>query len=165
MHPGKVMIDQELGGDKLPPIEENNILGLSSKLQKIVAQVALVRLDLSIISSVREHFPSKHLQFCSFQMTQMFAKKEDRHRSRPLEDPNPNFHATKRSTIVLGRTQCIFLFFLCLLAILLDGGLRPIFFILFCLLFGTFILYYSAFWCKLSLKIYIYLGPNFMVNE
>lgn len=34
MHPGKVMIDQELGGDKLPPIEENNILGLSSKLQK-----------------------------------------------------------------------------------------------------------------------------------
>lgn len=68
-------------------------------------QYTMLYLNLGTISSVENFLPSKHLMFLSFQMVQMVAMKEDRHKILPLEDPIASFQVSNNSPIFLGKTQ------------------------------------------------------------
>eukprot|EP00268_Persea_americana_P021365 TRINITY_DN2130_c0_g2_i1.p2 TRINITY_DN2130_c0_g2~~TRINITY_DN2130_c0_g2_i1.p2 ORF type:complete len:100 (-),score=11.25 TRINITY_DN2130_c0_g2_i1:440-739(-) len=64
--------------------------------RRIDTQEAAISPDLEITTAGVEDFPWKHLEFLSFQIAHMVVKKEARHSSLFLREPNTNFHALKR---------------------------------------------------------------------
>eukprot|EP00268_Persea_americana_P040393 TRINITY_DN40104_c1_g2_i2.p1 TRINITY_DN40104_c1_g2~~TRINITY_DN40104_c1_g2_i2.p1 ORF type:complete len:104 (-),score=8.70 TRINITY_DN40104_c1_g2_i2:167-478(-) len=68
----------------------------SQNSRRIDTQEAAINLDLEITTDDGRDFPWKHLEFISFQIVHMVAKKEACQSSLLLWEPNTNFQVPKK---------------------------------------------------------------------